>query len=110
MPEPTTTDPRARLAEIKQAVATERTLIDGDPFYEVQGYLPDGTPLHECSRWEHVGLSVADAMAAALTAVLDLLDDPGGPDSWSHTFQGRHAVFADDVSAAITEKLGGDRG
>ena len=68
----TPTDPRAWLAEIKQAITTERTLIDGDPFYEVKGYLPDGTPLHECSRWERVGLSVADDMTAALTAVLDL--------------------------------------
>ena len=99
------TDPRAWLAEAQETVDAERVLRDGDPFYEVQGYLPDGTPLMECNRWERVGLDVSAAMAAALTAVLDLMDDPGGPDSWSHTFQGRHAVFADDVSAAITEHL-----
>lgn len=47
-----------------------------------------------------------NALPTLLTAaekVLELLDDPGGPDSWSHTFQGRHSVFADDVRAAIEE-------
>lgn len=43
------------------------------------------------------------ALLTAVEQVLELLDDPGGPDSWSHTFQGRHSVFADDVRAAIEE-------
>ena len=50
------------------------------------------------------------AIPAALTAiekVLELLDGPGGPDSWSHTFQGRHSVFADDVRAAIEGAIRG---
>lgn len=44
-------------------------------------------------------------LVAALTAALDLCDDPGGPDSWSHMFQGRQSVFVDDIRAVITAAL-----
>jgi hypothetical protein len=43
------------------------------------------------------------AERAKVQAVRDLCDDPGGPDSWSHTFDGRAAIFVDDVLAAIGE-------
>lgn len=108
------TDPRAWLAEAQETVDAERVLRDGDPFYEVQGYLPDGTPLMECNRWERVGLGVADAMAAALAAVLDLQAltagpdaEPGGDDDmWCQGY--RDGLEA--ARTAITAALGGDRG
>jgi hypothetical protein len=48
-------------------------------------------------------------LVAALTAALDLCDDPGGPDSWSHMFQGRQSVFVDDIRAVIEAALAGEK-
>jgi hypothetical protein len=41
------------------------------------------------------------AMAKALRAVLAVCNDTGGPDSWTHTYDGRPAVFVDDVLGAV---------
>jgi len=43
-------------------------------------------------------------LIGAVARVYAVCSDPGGPDSWSHTFQGRAAVFVDDVLAALEEQ------
>lgn len=45
------------------------------------------------------------ALLSAVQNVLALCDDPGGPDSWSHTFDGRQSIFADDVRKALIDAL-----
>jgi hypothetical protein len=64
-----------------------------------------GTPA-DLAFVSHSRRDVPD-LAAALRAVLNVINDPGGPDSWSHTYQGRHAIFAEDVRQAIESALGG---
>lgn len=48
-----------------------------------------------------------EKLLSAVESVLALCDDPGGPDSWSHLFDGRQSVFVDDIRRAITDALGG---
>ena len=63
------------------------------------------TPCHNSEMHKQCTRQDRDRLLAAVEAVLAVCEDPGGPDSWSHTFQGRHGVFADDVRAAITTAL-----
>ena len=42
-----------------------------------------------------------DALVAAVERVVALCKDPGGSDSWTHTFNGHASVFADDVLQAL---------
>lgn len=56
-------------------------------------------------------LTAATDMAVQRGKLLDtvraMCDDPGGPDSWSHTWDGRQSIFADDVRAALDSGHGG---
>ena len=40
-------------------------------------------------------------LEAKLAALRTLVDDPGGPDTWSFTFEGEHGIFANDVRAIL---------
>ena len=75
----------------------------------VFGRIP-GDEVAQCARradarFVQASRTDVPCLVAALTAALDLCDDPGGPDSWSHMFQGRQSVFVDDISAVITAAL-----
>lgn len=53
-------------------------------------------------RWQQL-MREYEALDAKLERVRAVIDDPGGPDSWSHTFQGQHAVLAADLRAAMED-------
>jgi hypothetical protein len=58
----------------------------------------------ECDDWNLTCENYEKSLAverARVQKVLDLCNDPGGPDSWSHTFDGRASIFVEDVLAAI---------
>jgi len=42
-----------------------------------------------------------DLLTAGYVRIVGLCTDPGGPDSWSHTFDGHFAVFVDDVLGCL---------
>lgn len=42
-----------------------------------------------------------DLLTLAVARVLGVCNDPGGPDSWMHTFDGRDSVFVADVLQAL---------
>jgi hypothetical protein len=50
----------------------------------------------------------ADALRAAVAAVRELCNDPGGADSWTHTFKGQPAIFVSDVVEALDHTVPGD--
>ena len=63
-------------------------------------------PCEMCGRYgcdpeHHTPLSEALDTIERVKAVLD---DPGGPDSWSHTFEGQHSVFVHDIREALRKR------
>ena len=98
-------------AELTEAFLGRGDLIDA--LYEQQetmGDAIDGMDTKiECLKserdWARDDASKTRAFLAithdTIERVRALCEDTGGPDSWSHTFEGSPSVFVDDVLAAI---------
>lgn len=112
----TTTDPRARLAEVQERAESVHETA-GRLAYRI--YLDGNSAPTSAQRiaatafaagyTEGASSTYSPAMAAALTAVLDLMDKVADEDEITTQADGVHVpVYL--VRAAITDALGGDRG
>jgi len=53
-----------------------------------------------CERMSAL-LDEVESSRVKLAALRTLADDPGGPDTWSFTFEGEHGIFANDVRVIL---------
>ena len=91
---------RARYANHKGADALDREIVAemASDIDRLRAELAEAQLMIERQRgW----VSRAATAKAAIARVRDLCADPGGPDSWSFTYDGRHGLFAEDVLRAL---------